>query len=130
MKEKLMANRAVNNCPVCGKPLTISRLSCGGCGTSIEGAFGHGLFSNLSDGEITFVELFVVCRGNIKEMEKRLGVSYPTVRGKLDGIVSKLEKSLSRGDTDTRRKRRLEILDSIKRGEFSAEEGALLLEEI
>lgn len=125
-----MANRTVNNCPVCGNPLTISRLSCSNCGTAIEGTFGHGLFSNLSDEEITFVELFVVCRGNIKEVEKRLGVSYPTVRGKLDGIVGKLEKTLSRGDSETRRKRRLDILDSIKRGEISAEEGAMLLEEM
>ncbi|MEW5945478.1 MAG: DUF2089 domain-containing protein [bacterium] len=122
--------RQVNNCPVCGNPLTISRLSCTRCNTSIEGAFGHGMFANLTEEERDFVELFVVCRGNIKEVEKRLGVSYPTVRNKLDAVVAKLERTLQRSDPDTRKKRRLEILDSIKRGDISAQEGALLLEEV
>ena len=125
-----MANRIVNKCPVCGNTLIISRLTCSECDTSIEGRFGHGLFSNLTDEEMKFVELFVVCRGNIKEVEKRLVVSYPTVRGKLDGVVNKLERTLSHGDTETQKKRRREILESIKRGEISAEEGALLIEEL
>ena len=76
------------------------------------------------------MELFVVCRGNIKEVEKRLGISYPTVRGKLDGIVAKLERTRHRGDDESRKKRRLEILDAIKRGDISAEQGAILLEEL
>ena len=81
-------------------------------------------------GERNFVELFVVCRGNIKEVEKRLGVSYPTVRGKLDNVVAKLEHSLQKVDPETRKKRRLEILDSIKKGDITAQDGAALLEEI
>lgn len=123
-------HRAVSHCPVCGEPLIISRLSCSKCSTSIEGTFGHGLFSNLTDEERNFVELFVVCRGNIKEVEKRLGISYPTVRGKLDNVVGKLERNLQKVDPETRKNRRLEILDSIKRGDISAQDGALLLEEI
>ena len=70
-----MANRILNSCPVCGGELTISRLSCEECETTVQGKFGHGLFSNLSEEDIRFVELFVGCRGNIKEVEKRLGVS-------------------------------------------------------
>jgi len=76
----------------------ISRLSCPECKTSIEGTFGHGLFSDLADEERHFVELFVVARGNIKEMEKRLGVSYPTVRNRLDSIIKKLNRKLTRDD--------------------------------
>jgi hypothetical protein len=122
--------RAVGTCPVCRNPLTVSRLTCPKCHTSIEGEFAHGLFSNLTDDERDFVELFVVARGNIKEMEKRLGISYPTVRNKLDGIVAKLEQTIQRTDPDTRKKRRLEILDSIRRGDITAEEGVALMEEI
>ena len=122
--------RAVSHCPVCNSPLVISRLTCPECSTSIEGAFGHGLFSDLTDEERRFVELFVVARGNIKEMEKRLGVSYPTVRNKLDSIVAKLDRKLQKADPDTRRKRRLEIIESIKRGEISPDEGAALIEEL
>jgi hypothetical protein len=122
--------RAVSHCPVCGNALVISRLTCQECGTSIEGAFGHGLFSDLTDEERRFVELFVVVRGNIKEMEKRLGISYPTVRNKLDAIVAKLDKKLQKDDPDTRSRRRLDIIESIKRGEISPEEGAALIEEL
>jgi hypothetical protein len=125
-----MANRILNNCPVCGGQMIITRLGCEECGTAVTGKFDHGLFSNLNDEEIRFVELFVVCRGNIKEVEKRLGVSYPTVRGKLDGVVSKLEKNLSLGDSETRSMRRKEIIESIKRGDISPEDGAMLIEEL
>jgi hypothetical protein len=84
----------------------------------------------LTEDERNFVELFVVCRGNIKEVEKRLGISYPTVRNKLDSIVAKLEHSIQKVDPETRKKRRRDILDSIRKGDISAEEGAALLEEI
>ncbi len=76
------------------------------------------------------MELFVVSRGNIKEMEKRLGVSYPTVRNKLDAIIAKLDTKAHKSDPDTRRRRRLEIIESIKRGEISPDEGAALIEEL
>ncbi len=122
--------RAVSHCPVCNSTLVISRLTCTECGTAIEGTFGHGLFSDLTDEERRFVELFVVARGNIKEMEKRLGVSYPTVRNKLDAIIAKLDRKLQKADPETRRRRRLEIIDSIKRGEISPDEGAALIEEL
>jgi len=121
--------RAVSHCPVCNSPLVISRLSCTKCDTAIEGTFGHGLFSNLNDEESRFVELFVICRGNIKEMEKRLGISYPTVRNKLDAVIEKLDKA-RKPDPETVRKRRLEIIESIKRGEISPDEGAMLLEQL
>jgi len=108
----------------------ISRLTCPECNTAIEGTFGHGLFSDLTDEERRFVELFVVSRGNIKEMEKRLGISYPTVRNKLDTIVAKLDNRMQKADPDIRSMRRLEIIESIKRGELSPEEGASLIEEL
>lgn len=124
-----MMKRAVSHCPVCANRLVISRLSCSSCDTSIEGKFGHGLFSDLNDEESRFVELFVICRGNIKEMEKRLGISYPTVRNKLDAVIEKLDNA-RKPDPETRKKRRLEIIESIKKGDISPDEGALLLEQL
>ncbi|HOC93251.1 MAG TPA: DUF2089 domain-containing protein [bacterium] len=122
--------RALSHCPVCNNTLMISRLSCSECNTAIEGEFGHGLFSDLTDEERRFVELFVVSRGNIKEMEKRLGVSYPTVRNRLDAIIEKLNRKLRKDDPETRRLRRLEIIESIKRGDLTPDEGAALIEEL
>lgn len=122
--------RAISHCPVCNNPLVISRLTCGECNTSIEGEFGHGMFADLTDEERRFVEMFVVSRGNIKEMEKRLGVSYPTVRNKLDAIIEKLNRKHLKDDPETRRQRRLEIIESIKRGDISPDEGAALIEEL
>ena len=121
--------KTVSHCPVCSNPLVTTRLSCTKCGTAIEGKFGNGLFADLTDEDSRFVELFVICRGNIKEMEKRLSISYPTVRNKLDAIIAKLEKSRA-PDPEMARKRRMEIIDSIKRGEISPDEGALLLEQL
>jgi len=121
--------KTVRHCPVCENALSVSRLSCSKCGTSVEGSFGHGLFSDLNDEESRFVELFVICRGNIKEMEKRLGVSYPTVRNKLDAVIKKLDRARG-GDPEEKRQRRMEIIDSIKRGEITPDEGARLLEQM
>lgn len=120
---------AVSQCPVCDSELVITRLTCKKCGTSIDGEFGHGVFSTLTDEESRFVELFVISRGNIKEMEKRLGLSYPTVRNKLDSVIAKLVKT-RKPDAETVRRRRREIIDSIKRGELTPDEGAMLLEEL
>ncbi len=120
---------AVSQCPVCDSELVITRLTCKKCGTAIEGEFGHGVFSTLADEESRFVELFVISRGNIKEMEKRLGLSYPTVRNKLDLVIAKLSNA-RKPDPETLRKRRREIIDSIKRGDLTPDEGAMLLEEL
>lgn len=125
-----MNRRALSNCPVCGGNLVISRLTCKVCNTKLEGDFEHCIFSNLISEEKEFVEVFLLCRGNIKEVEKRLGLSYPTIRNKLDSIVDKMEKFLHSGDENTRRLRRFEVLEELKKNKITAEEAAMLLKEI
>ncbi len=125
-----MNKRALSNCPVCGGNLVISRLTCSSCKTKLEGDFEHCIFSNLVPEEKEFIEIFLLCRGNIKEVEKRLGLSYPTIRNKLDSIVNKMEEILHKGDDNTRRLRRFEILEELKRNKITAEEAAMLLKEI
>ncbi|HZQ06635.1 MAG TPA: DUF2089 domain-containing protein [Anaerolineae bacterium] len=80
-------------CPACGGPLIITEIQCANCHLTMQGEFKPGLFSTLSDDQLTFVRAFLRVRGNLSEMEKVLGVSYPTIRNKLDEINQALERA-------------------------------------
>src|SRR5690606_3276886 len=73
-------------CPVCGETLAVRRLHCRRCDTGVEGHFEMPRLARLSPEQQVFVETFLKVRGNIREMERELGVSYPTVRSRLDEI--------------------------------------------
>jgi hypothetical protein len=79
---------------------------------------------SLSRKDLEFIELFVRLRGNIKEMEKALGVSYPTVRGLLDGVIKNLGYTVGK-PVDA--EKRMEIIEKVSKGELSAEKAAELL---
>src|SRR5690554_323088 len=85
-----MTNKLLGDCPVCSKNLKIVALHCPSCDTEIRGNFTAGKFAQLSDSQLKFVEVFIKSRGNIKEVERELGISYPTVRNKLDEIINAL----------------------------------------
>ena len=91
-----MARDVISTCPVCEGELTISRLHCRSCGTALEGEFGVGRFGRLSKEQMSLLESFLRSRGNLKEMERELGISYPTVRGRVDALVRAL--GLAEGD--------------------------------
>lgn len=80
-------------CPACGGPLVITEIQCANCHLKMQGEFKPGLFSSLSEDQLTFVRAFLRVRGNLSEMEKVLGVSYPTIRNKLDEINQTLERA-------------------------------------
>ena len=82
--------RAPAQCPVCGGSMKITRLQCGHCGTEINGAFSPCRFCTLEEKHLQFVETFLRCRGSIKEVEKALGISYPTVKNMLDNALAAL----------------------------------------
>lgn len=92
-----MARDVISTCPVCEGELLISRLHCRSCGTAIEGEFGVGRFGRLSREQLDLLESFLRARGNLKEMERELGISYPTVRGRVDALV----RALGLGDGET-----------------------------
>ncbi len=77
-------------CPVCGGDMTLTQLKCQNCGTELNGAFSPCRFCRLEDKHLQFVETFLRCRGSIKEVEKALGVSYPTVKNMLDAALTAL----------------------------------------
>ena len=80
----------IATCPVCADELTISRLHCRTCGTTLEGEFGVGRFGRLSHEQMALLESFLRSRGNLKEMERVLGISYPTVRARVEALVQAL----------------------------------------
>lgn len=83
--------KIIEKCPGCGKNLIITRLRCPACETTIEGNYAPCYFCKLSEESLKFLQLFVRSRGNIKDMERELGVSYPTVRSRLNAIIEELE---------------------------------------
>ena len=112
-------NKVISRCPVCNHELTVARLQCDSCDTVIENHFRLSKFDYLSDEELYFTETFIRCRGNIKEVEKELGISYPTVRSKLDAVIKALGYE-TRADEQTAK--REEILKALENGSITVEQ--------
>ncbi len=114
--------QVISRCPVCGKELIAVRLKCEDCETVIENSFRLSRFDYLSDEDLRFVETFLRCRGNIKEVERALGISYPTVRAKLDGILRRLGLYEAGEEEKLRADRREQILSALEKGELTPEQ--------
>ncbi len=122
-----MAREVLGKCPVCGNNTIVKRIGCEECGTNIEGSFHLCKFCRLTAEQKSFIDVFIKCRGNIKEVEKELGVSYPTVKNRLEDIANALGHHQEQEPSSTNRKK--EILDKLNKGEISAEEAINLLKE-
>jgi len=120
-----MAYKIITRCPICNSNLTVVRLKCKKCGTVIENEFEFSKLSYLNREQLKFIEVFLQCRGNIKDVEKEMGISYPTVRAKLDEVITALgysvDKKVITNSSD--------IIDRLEKGEISAEEAVNLLKE-
>ena len=118
--------KALTRCPVCSGKLNIKRLQCDECNTVIENNFTFSKFEKLNHDQLRFVETFLQYRGNIKDVEKALGISYPTVRGKLDEINNALNLNVKK-DTS---KEKQNIMDMLENGEISSDEAINLLKKL
>jgi hypothetical protein len=85
-----MAHDAISTCPVCAGELAVTRLRCGSCGTTLEGEFSVGRFARLSREQTALLESFLRSRGNLRDIERELGISYPTVRARVEALVRAL----------------------------------------
>lgn len=136
-----MARDVISTCPVCEGELAITRLHCRTCGTALEGEFGVGRFGRLSREQLALLESFLRSRGNLKDLERELGISYPTVRGRVESLLRAL--GLADGDepspadapeptaetgpeppAEAAADRRRMILEQLARREISAEDAA------
>ena len=87
---RAMAHDVISTCPVCSNELAITRLHCASCGTTLEGDFSVGRFGRLNRDQLALLESFLRSRGNLREMERELGISYPTVRARVEALVRAL----------------------------------------
>ena len=109
-------------CPVCGERMLVTKLRCSHCGTELSGEFAPCRFCRLEEKHLQFVETFLRCRGSIKEVERALGVSYPTVKNMLDAALTALgldEKPELRALRE--KEERAEILQRLSDGEFDVD---------
>lgn len=83
-------NKRLSACPVCNSSLEIEKYHCPNCNTDIQGEFGTGQLDILSPKQQEFVKIFVCNEGNIKKVEKIMGISYPTVKNRILEIKSLL----------------------------------------
>ncbi len=80
------------SCPICKGEMLVREFHCPDCNVSFKGEFSNAWFAGLQAQQLEFVRLFIIVQGNIKEMEKRLGISYPTVKNRLAEIIKVIAK--------------------------------------
>jgi hypothetical protein len=91
--------RTPSKCPSCDQELIVTELSCLGCQTQVKGRYRLPPVLRLSPEDQQFIERFVLSSGSLKAMAGELGVSYPTVRNRLNDIIEQIETN--RNDTET-----------------------------
>jgi hypothetical protein len=134
-----MPHDVISTCPVCSGELAVTRLHCRSCGTTLEGEFSVGRFGRLTKEQLALLESFLRSRGNLRDMERELGISYPTVRSRVEALVRALgfgprdgeeatdEAAVGPGTTTTTTDAaaaRQQILERLARHEIGAEEAA------
>jgi hypothetical protein len=129
--EEPMAHDVISTCPVCSGELAVTRLRCSSCGTTLEGEFSVGRFARLTREQTVLLESFLRSRGNLRDIERELGISYPTVRARVEALVRALgfgpradDDVAADADPATEPVSREEILERLARREISAEDAA------
>lgn len=118
--------KLLSHCPVCSNNLKAIKLKCNSCNTVIDNEFELSKFDYLNNEQLYFIETFIKCRGNIKEVEKELGISYPTVRAKLDEVIESLGYSAK--ETKVKQDNK-DILAALENGDISVDEAIIKLKE-
>jgi hypothetical protein len=126
----------ISTCPVCSGELAVTRLHCRACGTTLEGDFSVGRFGRLSREQLALLESFLRSRGNLRDMERELGISYPTVRSRVEALVRALgfretdgDAAIPDGEAEAQPETltRQEVLERLARHEIGAEDAAVMI---
>jgi hypothetical protein len=129
-----MAHDVISTCPVCAGELAVTRLRCTSCGTTLEGEFSVGRFARLSRDQMALLESFLRSRGNLRDIEREMGISYPTVRSRVEALVRALgfgprddDTTEAGDDADRPAETREAILGRLARHEITAEDAAMAI---
>jgi hypothetical protein len=117
-----------HDCPYCGSAMAVSAMTCAHCTVTIEARFPMSRLASLPVEHQRFIEMFVLSGGNLKEIAEHAGVSYPTIRSRLDKVIEALRNEISK----TRRVKGnvLDAVDQAPQQTSSAEEAAKLIKGI
>jgi hypothetical protein len=105
--------------------MAVSRMSCQQCGIAVEATFPSARLSNLPSEHQRFIEIFVLAGGNLKQIAEQAGVSYPTVRSRLDKVIESLRHEIARTQEV-----RGTILDALGTGKTQADEAARIIKAV
>jgi hypothetical protein len=108
----------LTNCPYCGGDFVIKEVECQGCKTLIRSNFKANRFHMFEPEDLYFIEIFLKNEGNIKLMEKDLGISYPTVKSRLKTIINTLGYQSQTNDSEDRKK----VLNALSDGKINVKE--------
>lgn len=121
-------NNALTRCPVCQNELTITRLHCEACDTTLEGRFIGGPFAHLTREQMDFIMTFIRCEGKLNRVETELGLSYPTLRNRLHEVIRALGYEPGKEESpEITEDRRRQILEDLDAGKLSADAAMRIL---
>ena len=119
---------SLTRCPVCDNELTITRLHCQVCDTTLEGHFTGGPFAHLSSEQLNFIETFVRCEGKINRMEAELELSYPTIRNRLHDVIRALGYEPGKEEpAEVAEDKREQVLEDLEAGKITADDATRIL---
>src|SRR5512141_2951568 len=110
--------------PVAGGDLFVSELTSEERGITVRGRFEIPRYSKLDEEQARFLETFLRCRGMLNSVERELGISYPTVRARLDALLGSLDMSPIKEEPkkDKSAEKKKQILELLEKGDISAEQ--------
>ena len=131
--------KILESCPTCGGEFAVTELTCTNCETVVRSHYSPCPFCRLAPEDLAFMLVFVRNRGNVKEMERELGVSYWTIRGRLNEVITSMglepggepdeeeappPRPAGRRSTGRTPEDRQAILERLRGGEITPEEAA------
>ena len=117
--------KLTSKCPCCSSSMEIERLRCTSCDVAVEGRIPIPRLARLPAEDREFVELFVRSSGSLKAVAEKMGISYPTIRSRLNRIIQALEQ-----EEDNERTIRHQILDEVEQGVIDVDEAVRRLREM
>ncbi|MGB9749810.1 MAG: DUF2089 domain-containing protein [Caldisericia bacterium] len=124
-------------CPSCGSTLKITELTCDKCGTVVKGVYPLNKFLTLDPQEEQFLLIFLLSKGNLKEVQERLNISYPTAKNRLEELLSSLglieikkEEKENEESVEEKISKLDEILEKIDKGEITGDEAIEKIKEV